>query len=335
MIVNSAIYAKNKPIDAVIAVTYKCNSKCIMCNIWKEQPENELAANDFLKLPKTLKDINITGGEPFLRKDLVDIVYNLTLLNPDVRLVFSSNGFLTDRIVEYMKEIRKINKKSCIGLSLDGLGDMHSKIRGIDNAFEKVTDTIKALKANGINDIRIGFTAGKDNVSHLAKVYDFSKSNDIEFTMSVVHNAEGYFNIETNLTPDIDDLEWEMKSLISDGYKGINPRKLFRNYYINGILDYVRTGKRPLPCFALKNSFFMDSFGEVFPCNALNRSVGNIREKSFEEIWVSDKTDKMRNYCESCNSCWMVCTAKSSIRNHIPKVAAEVFPAKLKALVDV
>src|SRR5690349_11887398 len=90
-IVKTEIWGKNKPIDAVIAVTYKCNSKCIMCNIWKEQPQNELSSHDFLKLPKTLKDINITGGEPFLRKDLVDIAYNLTMLNPEVRLVFSSN----------------------------------------------------------------------------------------------------------------------------------------------------------------------------------------------------------------------------------------------------
>ena len=62
------------PKEAVIAVTYNCNARCMMCNIWKEKPGREVETSTYNKLPTTLKTINISGGEPFLRKDLPEII---------------------------------------------------------------------------------------------------------------------------------------------------------------------------------------------------------------------------------------------------------------------
>jgi len=318
--------------DAVIAVTYKCNSKCSMCNIWKESPKNELAPEKFSKIPAGLKDINITGGEPFLRNDLVEIIENINSVNPKARLIFSSNGFATEKIVYFMKKIKKINPNTGIGISLDGIDEMHSKLRGIDNAYSKVISTIIDLKKAGIKDIRIGFTGSNQNIQHLSKIYDIARLYDIEFTLSIVHNSENYFNIDTNLTPDFDDLEKELNYVINNEFKSINPRRLLRTFYMRGILKFQMTGKRPLACQALKDFFYMDPEGYIFPCNILNKPVGNIRENDFETIWNSAKTDKLRKYCENCNDCWMVCTAKSSIRREFLSVAKEIIPAKIKTL---
>jgi len=324
------------PTDATVAVTYKCNSKCVMCNIWQESPKDELAPAEYLKLPTSLKDINITGGEPFLRNDLTEIIGNITENNPKVRIVISSNGFLTQKIIDYMQKIRKINSKACIALSVDGIDEMHSQIRGIDNAYEKVLKTISGLKAAGINDIRLGFTASKENVSHLRKVYELSESLGIEFTLSVVHNSGNYFNIDTNKQPDVMDLQKEIDYVINKEYRLTSPRRLFRIYYIKGILDFVKNNKRPLSCMALKDFFFMDSIGNIFPCNMVNSSIGNIKDSDFYTIWNSGKAKNLKNYCESCNNCWMVCTAKSSIRRNFIRVAGKIgrefIPTKIKAL---
>ena len=321
------------PTDAAIAVTYKCNAKCVMCNIWKEESKTELKPKDFSKLPVSLKDLNITGGEPFLRTDIIEIIEEITNLNPKIRIVISSNGFLTDRIIDYMQKIRKINPKSCIAISLDGMDSMHDRIRGVNNAYDKAISTIKGLKKANINDIRIGFTASNENISHLSKIYDLSQFLGIEFTLSVVHNAESYFNIGTNQPPDIVDLENHLNYIIQKEYKFINPRRLYRIYYIKGILDFVKTNKRPLSCLALKDFFFMDPKGNVYPCNILDKPVGNIGEESFDSIWKSVKTEKLRNFCNSCNKCWMVCTVKSSIRKEFFRVTREIgkdiIPAKL------
>ncbi|MDD3150188.1 MAG: radical SAM protein [Candidatus Gastranaerophilales bacterium] len=275
---------KRTATDALIAVTYNCNARCKMCNIWQETLKDDLTPADFANLPKTLRDINITGGEPFLRKDLVEIIEIITSANPKTRLVFSSNGFLTDKIVKDMKAISKINKKACIAISVDGIGKMHSEIRGVEDAYNKVLETISRLKKEGIKDIRIGYTASQDNIGHLVKVYNLCKALDIEFTMSIVHNSDNYFGIDTNLPPPVGRLEEQINYVVAGEYKSFNPRRLLRTYYLKGLAEYAKYHKRPLPCQALENSFFLDPKGDIYPCNMEIISVGNIKENSFEEI---------------------------------------------------
>ena len=89
----------NLPIDAVIAVTYRCDSRCNMCNIWKLEPGPELAPEEYRRLPRTLRDVNITGGEPFLRDDIVDLVRVIDEHCNHPRIVISTNGFQRRRIV--------------------------------------------------------------------------------------------------------------------------------------------------------------------------------------------------------------------------------------------
>lgn len=326
---------KNLATSATIAVTYKCNARCIMCNIWKDNAKDELVPDDLLKLPTSLQDINITGGEPFLRKDIVEIVEKITAKNPKIRLIFSSNGLLTEQIVNSMREIKKINPKSGIGISIDGIGDIHSEVRGIDNAYEKALNTIKELKKANINDIRLAFTASNKNCEHLSKVYDLARELNIEFTMSIVHNSDNYFNIDTNLLTDIEILDKELKYVIQNELKFNNPRRLLRIFYLKGILEYAKTGKRALPCYALENSFFMDAKGEIFPCNMLESSVGNIKEKSFEDIWEYEKTKCLKKFCNTCNKCWMVCTVKNSIMKHPVKVCAEILTDKFAGEISI
>ena len=320
------------PTNATIAVTYKCNAKCIMCNIWKNTSADILKPEDFLKLPSSLKDVNLTGGEPFLRNDIVEIARNLTKLNSGIRLIFSSNGFLTDKIVKNMKEITKFNSKTAIGISIDGMKETHLKIRGIPNAFEMATNTVKKLKEAGIKDLRIAFTASNENIQELPEVYKLAGELGVEFTMSIVHNSENYFNIDTNLMAKTEDLEKYVNTIVNEELKYFNPRRLLRTFYLKGLIDFTKNHKRPLPCYALGNAFFLDANGELFPCNILETSVGNIKESSLEDIWYSEKTQKLRNYCHTCNKCWMVCTVKDSIMQNIEKVSTKVLADKVKTM---
>jgi MoaA/NifB/PqqE/SkfB family radical SAM enzyme len=207
---------------------------------------------------------------------------------------------------------------------------MHSEIRGIPDAYEKVLKTIEELKKFGINDIRVGYTGSDKNIRHLARVYNFAKANNIEFTMSIVHNSENYFNIDTNTLNDLDSLENQLNYVIKEELKQVNPRRLFRTYYFKGIINYAKTGKRLLPCCALKNSFFINAVGDIFPCNILETSIGNLKEDNFKNIWTSGKHDKLRSYCQICNKCWMVCTVKNSMRKAPFKVAKSIVAEKVR-----
>ena len=281
-------------------------------------------------MPKTLEDINITGGEPFLRKDIVEICKVLTDLNPKTRLIFSSNGLLTDKIVSSMQEIKKFNSKIGIGISIDGIGEVHSEVRGIPDAYEKALKTVKKLKESGINDIRLAFTASDKNVQDLSKVYNLAQDLGVEFTMSIVTISTIILILTPISMPIMQILEKEVQYVLQKEFKHNNPRRLMRLYYLKGILEFAKTGKRPLECYALDNAFFMDANGEIFPCNIEEVTIGNITEQSFEQIWNSEKAKKLRKTCKNCNKCWMVCTVKNSIMKHPFKVAGQVMADKIK-----
>lgn len=114
---------KNKlkrPTHAIISVTLNCNSRCSMCDIWKNNIQNELLPIDYFKLPDSLKDINITGGEPFLRPDIEEIINNIKKACPRARLIINTNGFLPQNIENKIKRILQIDPDIAIRLSLDG-----------------------------------------------------------------------------------------------------------------------------------------------------------------------------------------------------------------------
>ena len=89
-----------KKLNGTVIVTYRCNARCTMCNRYKAPslPEEEISLETIKKLPP-MYFTNITGGEPFIRSDLKDIVRELSKLSD--RIVISTNGFFTDRNQQY------------------------------------------------------------------------------------------------------------------------------------------------------------------------------------------------------------------------------------------
>ena len=130
----------SKKLNGTVIVTYRCNAKCTMCNRYKvpSKPEEEISIETIKKLPE-MYFTNITGGEPFIRDDLKDIVREL--LKKSDRIVISTNGFFTDRIVELCKEFPQVG----IRISIEGLEKTNNEIRGLDDGFNRGYTTLKKL----------------------------------------------------------------------------------------------------------------------------------------------------------------------------------------------
>ena len=96
-----------KKLNGTVIVTYRCNARCTMCNRYKapSRPEEELSLDVIKKLPR-MYFTNITGGEPFIRTDLADIVRELSQKSD--RIVISTNGFFTDRIIDLAEEFTQV-----------------------------------------------------------------------------------------------------------------------------------------------------------------------------------------------------------------------------------
>ena len=123
--------SEEKKLNGTVIVTYRCNARCSMCNRYKapSKPEEEISIETIKKLPK-MYFTNITGGEPFIRTDLKDIVREL--YKKSDRIVISTNGFFTDRIVDLCKEFPQIG----IRISIEGLEQTNNEIRGLQNGHE-------------------------------------------------------------------------------------------------------------------------------------------------------------------------------------------------------
>ena len=145
--------SEEKKLNGTVIVTYRCNARCSMCNRYKapSKPEEEISIETIKKLPK-MYFTNITGGEPFIRTDLKDIVREL--YKKSDRIVISTNGFFTDRIVDLCKEFPQIG----IRISIEGLEQTNNEIRGLQNGYQRGYGTLKKLREMGMKDVGFGMT---------------------------------------------------------------------------------------------------------------------------------------------------------------------------------
>lgn len=299
--------------EAVVAITYKCNAHCQMCNIWKIKNHiGEINPQTLYNLPRDLKDINISGGEPFLRKDLKEIVSVIKNRCPKANVIISSNGFATELIISQMREIVKIMPKIGIAISIDGIGMAHDKIRGLENCFEKDIETIKKLKEIGVKNIKIGFTLGDYNARELFEIYQLSRELGTELSLTVVHSSENYFG-KNNVIKDNNEMAQALNWLIDKELNTWNYKNWGRAYFAYGAREFIQNGTRILPDYSGILSIFVDPRGIIYPCDVSNKKIGNLNHKnSIEKI--------SKDYLGGCEKSWMICTARQAIKKHYVKV---------------
>jgi MoaA/NifB/PqqE/SkfB family radical SAM enzyme len=153
--------------EACLIVTYRCNAKCYMCHTWQyPSKKNDEFSSDLVdKLPSGLSFINITGGEPFLRSDIEEIIEKA--LKKTKRLVISTNGYFTDKIV---KLAERYGNRIGVRISIEGLPAANDELRGIENGFDHGLRTLVTLHDMGIKDIGFGITVPYRNAKDMIEM---------------------------------------------------------------------------------------------------------------------------------------------------------------------
>ncbi len=296
--------------DGIVAVTYRCNSRCVMCYIWEHQskPAEEITPRDLDNLPDMVR-LNVTGGEPFLRDDIGEIL--AVVKKKAKRVVISSNGFLTKKTLDVMKDHRDVG----IRISLDGIGVTHNTIRGVDFAYDRAQATLKGLVELGIKDLGIAVTISDINANELVPLYRFAQQNHVELATAILHNAY-YFQKQDNAIEDKKRVEAEIKNLMKEYLRSPHPKDWFRAYFSQGIIQHMYGKPRELKCTMATDSFFVDPYGFVRPCNVMDLPFGNIKEKPFDEIWNSEEARQARRKVDACReNCWMIGSVGHLIRH--------------------
>jgi len=307
-------------IQGSLITTFRCNAQCNMCNIWKFQtsPSEEIDASYYENLPAGLR-INITGGEPTLRKD-IDKIFEI--LYPKSRLLeLSTNGYNTAKIVELANKYPNI----LIRVSVEGLPKVNDTKRGIKDGFDHALRTMLELKKTKCKNIGFSVVISPDNYKDLLYLYDLCVALDVELGNSAVHNS-WYFHKEDNQIESEEALrqhELFVKALLTSKRRHLKDRlKDYGRAYFNRSIHRRLRGDtdeyRP-PCGALSDFFFIDPWGNVTPCNGSGEEwiMGNIKEDSLENIMASDKAKQAMEKVRNCKrNCTFIVTERHDMVRH-------------------
>lgn len=336
-IVKAKIYRKfNKPLlPRVLAynVTSRCNCNCLMCTINSKQLENSKELNVY-DIKQMFKDdilhhfhlIRFTGGEPFIKNDFIEIA-NIIIERSKAKITYiTTNGYFTDRIVELIKNIR--NHRNCtlhLQISLDGIGNTHDRIRDLDGLFDKVYNTltaVKILQKHRKFSVGIAQVILKENmeqikaVNNLANEFGFKhylnfalwpneacpiKINGDNSPRGLISNfSESERNTILKTIIDIKKKQRKQKMTVN------LLRGLADNWHGDKFYSKIRLPK--FTCLSLFIYFRLTSDGFVIPCILNSESkVGNIRDSNFSDIWNSKRAEDIRKEIKSCSGCWVWC----------------------------
>lgn len=305
-------------LNGTVIVTYRCNARCTMCNRYKEpsRPEEEISIETIRKLPR-MYFTNVTGGEPFLRDDLEEIIEELYKISD--RIVISTNGYFTDRILRLCRKFPKVG----IRISIEGLEETNDRIRGLEKGYQKGYETLKKLVDMNHPDVGFGMTVQDSNAKDLLPLYHIANKMNMEFATASVHNSF-YFVENSNIIHDRLMVGRNFEKLINALLDSKSPKKWFRAYFNHGLINYIFGEERLLPCNMAFDTFFIDPYGDVMPCNGTKEKevMGNLNSTDWDTLWNSSQAETVRNRVRHCDrKCWMIGSVSPAMKKYICRPA--------------
>jgi MoaA/NifB/PqqE/SkfB family radical SAM enzyme len=298
-----ALGLPGRPEAMSMEVTRRCVAKCIMCNIWRMEPDSpELDASDWLRLLESpilseLKELDVTGGEPFLRKDIVELLMGVgklkrTHLKKLCSVAITTNGFLTEKVLadvgSVIGPLEEADVTLVFACGFDAVGETHDRIRNVKGGWERLNASLEGLCR--LRDryprlvLGIKTTVTRFNINELDNVCRYADEHGLFTIISpYIVTANRYANIEKD-----NDLSFSPEDL--EKLKAFYRSSRFQwSYYRDELLRFLDTGRMGKPCSAGFNYFFVRSTGEIYPCPIIDHLLGNVREKPLEELIRSPK----------------------------------------------
>ncbi len=339
-VLKSNVARLSHPYKLNYAITYRCQSRCETCSIWKQKPSKELSLDEiteFAKKNSYFKWIELTGGEPFLRSEIVEIANSFLANSKGLYLISTPTNSLcsSDMITKRVEQMLELGvPRIVLTLSLDGYREVHDRIRGVKGNFDRVMDLAGRLhEMRGQNkgvSFLFGYTMSKFNQGALEQTYkavkgehDWVTRNDFHVNLSQVSNIY-YGNKDTDMHADNIVMSEELRNFIRKRELRFGPVQMMESAYLRRLVDYIKTGKPPMRTRSLEASLFLSSGGEVYPSIMWDWRLGNVRETAYdlEPLWRSKDAEGVRSLIKEGKepACWTSCEAYQSIAGHIPSL---------------
>jgi MoaA/NifB/PqqE/SkfB family radical SAM enzyme len=316
-----------------VNVNLRCNTTCAMCNIWQLKSPRALQPAQFEKifsdpLYRRVEYVILAGGEPTLRDDLVEIVTTLHRWMPRLKkLMIPSNLINRASIEKQYPQVARYcaahNIRLTLGISLDGIGPTHDKIRGVKGAFDKVMDNIallRRLQKEVSFNLSIDPTIFSMNLHEMKQLADLAQRLNLPITFQIAAMADEYYHNNSDgdvLTVD----DSGRKTLARFLKRRIAESSLLdalAYYYAEVVENLQGASKRALPCPFADQGLLLNPDGSLQYCHN-SRPIGNVLEKSSGELYYAPENLAYRDLVrgQSCPSCRMSCLFFVSLRKEV------------------
>lgn len=310
-----------------VIVTYRCNGRCTMCQRWAHQmmERDEFAPELIERLPP-VRFANITGGEPFLRGDIGEIIERL--YTKAERIVVSTNGSNFKRMAECCTRHPDLG----VRISVEGTQDTNRAIRGPLVPTEAVFCELEELKALGCADLGISMTISDANYTDALALFERAEALGVQMATGVPHNSFFFASSGAEIQRK-EEVSRAIRDLADAMMASRNPKNWARAYFTRHLIEHVNGDPTPIPCGCGETFFALQPDGTILPCLGGEAPIilGNLNDQSFEEIWYSAEGKRKREHLRCCTrNCWMSGPVGSDMRDHA--LAPLLWIAKEKAL---
>ena len=290
------------PFSVVVSLSFRCNSKCKTCDVWR-RPNDDMTLEEwekvFQKLGRAPFYMTFTGGEPFLRADIDDMVLAAyEHCRPEV-ITIPTNGILTERILEKVDRMCREAPDTNIGinLSLDEVGERHDKLRVVPGNWAKAMKTWEGLKALQAKHKNLVLT-----VHTVISKFNIARFYDIYHGLQPLE-PDSYITEVAEERAELSTLGWEITPLAEEyapiadflsqqarrqPVKGLaRVTQAFRAQYYQLAKKVLFTNEQEIPCHAGWASAHIAPNGDIWSCCIRAESVANLRETDYDlrPIW--------------------------------------------------
>lgn len=328
-----AIAGKSQPGFLIFYATNRCNFRCNFCfygeEIEKGQKADELSLEEIEKIAQTtgpLLQLSITGGEPFLRKNLAKIVHIFVRHTNPWFVTIPTNASMPDRMAEFLEEVLPAHPSIDfrIVFSIEGIGDEHDDIRSTPGSYDKIVESHKLLSAmrqrfpNLVIDANSVLTARSE--STLIDTLGYLDQN-FEFDNLSITFARGDISDESLKKTSREKYE-EINRFLEGLKRGKESRFLYpvwrgvRDVSRHNLIRTVFDNEFVTPCVAARKIIVIGETGDVLPCEILGRSMGNLRDYDYDlkRLLTSAENNELRKWIvESKCKCSFECALTANV----------------------
>lgn len=330
-------WPKLLPVNVTLSPSPRCNSRCLTCNIWMKR-ENELTIAEWDRVFQSLGRapfwFTVSGGEPFMFRDLVPLCQSLYRHCRPGIINIPTNSLMHKIIPARVEEICKSCPEAqvIINLSLDGVGEKHDRIRGIPGNFEKFEQNYQALRELKCPNLNVGIHSviSRFNVDDARELFDYAFGTGPDSYITEI--AEQRVELDTvgvDIAPAPDKYSLAIDQLIDrierQQFRGISRvTEAFRVEYYKLVKNILAEETQVVPCFAGWASAQIYANGEVWPCCIRADNLANLRDVDydFRRVWFSPEADRVRRSirAKECH-CTLANASYTNMLMHLPTVA--------------